>query len=191
MDNKSPNSPKANNTDIMDLYDLTTSRNGECYTVLFHTKSTFDDIADLLTELYNFQPNRNQTALTTSTFVNQQKVVLTLYLNNKLLIQGTGNKIWVETVFKDLCEQLSPSQSTTVDFENKREKTSVKHLDTPIPAKRPSNNKSPLNLLGRLFSMAASPLISTSPVTNSNAKKLLSRLHNNSVGPQKERSPSR
>ena len=179
MDNKSPNSPKANNTDIMDLYDLTTSRNGECYTVLFHTKSTFDDIADLLTELYNFQPNRNQTALTTSTFVNQQKVVLTLYLNNKLLIQGTGNKIWVETVFNDLCEQLSPSQSTTVDFENKREKTSVKHLDTPIPAKRPSNNNSPLNLLGRLFSKAASPLISSSPVTNSNPKKLLSRLHNN------------
>ena len=57
---------------------------------MFYNKETYDEIADLLTEKYDFQTNKNNYAITTSTFANEQKVVLTLYKNQKELAAQPG-----------------------------------------------------------------------------------------------------
>ena len=91
------------------MYTITPSRNEEYYVVTFQSKESFDELADKLTEEYNFKDNKNNTAITAKTIVNGHKVALTLYKNNKLLIQGAGSEIWTPTVFKQLTAGLAPT----------------------------------------------------------------------------------
>ena len=56
-----------------DLFTITSSKNEECFTVQFHSKSVFDDFADKLTELYDFKCKKNST-ISASTTAEGQKV---------------------------------------------------------------------------------------------------------------------
>ena len=65
----------------------------------FYFKSLFDDFAGKLTELYDFKGKKNS-AISASTTTEGQKVTLTLYRTQKLLIQGVGAKLWKSTEFQ-------------------------------------------------------------------------------------------
>lgn len=112
-----------------DLFTITPSRNEECYTVLFHSKDAYSEMADKLTELYDFR-NNNNSAITASTSVEGGKVVLTLYKNQKLLIQGAGGKTWKSTTFLKLSSELKTTEHT----DKQTSQTASRKTPTRTPA---------------------------------------------------------
>ena len=150
------------------LYDLIPSSKKDSCTVTFYTQDTFNEVAKFLQAQYSFQTNSNNTALTTDTSVNKQKVVLTLYKNRKLLIQGAGSWTWRNTVFRDISAQLTISvvdlsQSTTIHTATDN---SIGNTPAPLREAQPDrnySNGSPLNLFNKVFINIRNPRLTSMP----------------------------
>lgn len=93
QENSNPQNRGMIDSTVSDLFTVTPSKNEECFTVIFHSKDVYDEIADKLTDLYEFKEKSNS-AITAATTSGDRKVVLTLYKSQKLLIQGAGGKTW-------------------------------------------------------------------------------------------------
>lgn len=151
-----------------DLFTITPSRNEECYTVLFHSKDAYSEMADKLAELYDFR-NINNSAITASTTTEGGKVVLTLYKNQKLLIQGVGGKTWKSTTFLQLISELKTiehldKQTPQIGSRDTPIRTPTTFIqETPFPPKY-KKSSSPLGFISKLF---GSPTVSGDPTNYS------------------------
>lgn len=161
MDKETSNSQNTQTTDCVfndvntsGVFTVTPSKNEECYVVEFHSKPAFDEMADKLTELYDFKDNNKSSAIRASTTAEGRLVVLTLYKNQKLMIQGGGGKTWKSTIFQQLYEGLIDSpQPPNNDMTPIRKPVLVQ--ETPFPPKI-SKTSSPLGFLNRLFNPTVS-----------------------------------
>ena len=148
------------------------ARNSESFTISFHTKEIFDDIADELTQLYDFQPNKNNSAIFANILVQKRRVVLTLFKSQKILIQGAGCKIWIDTILSELCERQAASSAQTEDLAGNVTTLSKQPViaDYQMPQMSSiSSSNSPLNLLNKLF--GKSPTVNAGPANFSNGQK--------------------
>lgn len=82
------------------LYDMSTSKQGDTYTVTFYLQETFREMSTFLEHIYEFESNKNNTGLVTQFNFDKKKVILTLYKTKKLLIQGAGGRVWRNSVFR-------------------------------------------------------------------------------------------
>ena len=132
-----------------------------------HSKQAFDELADKLTELYDFKDNNRSSAIRASTTAEGRLVVLTLYKNQKLMIQGGGGKTWKSTIFQQLYEGMTDSSDKILlppynDMTPVRKPVLVQ--ETPFPSK----TSSPLGFLSRLFNPTmSSPTSNYSPSIDS------------------------
>ena len=140
----------------------------------FYSKSAFDDFADKLTELYDFKGKKNST-ISASTTTEGQKVTLTLYRTQKLLIQGVSAKLWKSTEFQKLSFMFNQSENHNLITEGVNEQTPSRkqptivhetHFHGSFPPKYNKNSSSPLGIFSKLF---GSTPIQGSPSNNSNA----------------------
>ena len=97
----------------------------------FYSKSVFDDFADKLTELYDFKGKKNS-AISASTTTEGQKVTLTLYRPQKLLIQGVGAKLWKYTEFQKLSFMFNQSENQNLITDGVNEQTPSRKQPTII-----------------------------------------------------------
>lgn len=122
--------------DVLDgsLYDIFPSKKADSFTVIFYTDQTFTEINEFLHGMYQFQTNKNNTGIETHfTLDDKFKVVLTLYKNKKLLIQGAGSKLWRNTIFRRLSEKLTPYNGKSSKIKVERDNDVVySHTDTPV-----------------------------------------------------------
>ena len=117
------------------LYDISASRSGESYTVLFYTQQTHNEMKELLQDQYQFQTNKNNCGIDTSFILCDKKVVLNLFNNKKLLIQGIGSRLWRNSIFRDLTAKLTPyvpqpKQETPAIGDD--DDVVYSHTDTPL-----------------------------------------------------------
>ena len=113
-----------------DLFTITSSKNEECFTVQFHSKSVFD-FADKLTELYDFKGKKNS-AISASTTAEGQKMTLTLYRTQKLLIQGIGAKLWKSTEFQKLSYMFNQYENQNLITDGVNEQTPSRKQPTIV-----------------------------------------------------------
>ena len=128
------------------LYDISASRSGESCTVLFYTEQTYIEMKELLQAQYQFQPNRNNCGIDTCFLLCDKKVVLNLYNNKKLLIQGTGSRLWRNSIFRELSAKLTPyipEPKQETQHTGDDEDVVYSHTDTPL--KSNFNNDSAFN----------------------------------------------
>lgn len=133
------------------LYDISASKKSDSYTAIFYTPETFSEISQLLQDLYVFQENKNKSGKETNFTFADKKVVLILYKTKKLLIQGSGSKLWRNSIFRKQSDKLT---RPTV----KKEQVN-RPAETPV--RRPVNEtfqtppqktltRSPLNFLNKV-----------------------------------------
>ena len=79
-----------NDVNTSDVFTVTPSKNEECYVVEFHSKQAFDELADKLTELYDFKDNNRSSAIRASTTAEGRLVVLILYKKPEADDPGRG-----------------------------------------------------------------------------------------------------
>lgn len=128
------------------LYDISPSRSGESYTCLIYTEQTYNEIKELLQAQYQFQTNKNNCGIDTSFILCDKKVVLNLFNNKKLLIQGAGSRLWRNSIFRELSAKLTPyfpkpkqENPLTCDDDD----VVYSHTDTPLNSN--VNNDSSFN----------------------------------------------
>ena len=125
----------------------------------FYSKSVFDDFVDKLTELYDFKGKKNS-AISASTTTQGQKVTLTLYRTQKLLIQGVGAKLWKSTEFQTLSFMFNQSENQNLITDGVNEQTPSRKQPTIVhetpfhgsfPPKYNKNSSSPIGIFSKLF----------------------------------------
>ena len=88
--------------------------NGECYTAIFYTDQTFNEITALLEQEYTFLPNKLNNGKEANFLLYDQTVIVTLYKNKKMQIEGTGRKIWRNSVYRMLTDKLTPRHALSI-----------------------------------------------------------------------------
>ena len=138
---KSLNSkPPAETDDIRDyddkhngsLYDIAPSNNGECFTAIFYTDQTFKEITELLEHEYKFHPNTDNNGQKADVLLYDKKVIINLYKNKKVVIQGAGSKLWRNSVYHMLTDKLTPRQSLSIKNEHSLDKSTDEVVCTYI-----------------------------------------------------------
>ena len=164
------------------------SKTDACYVVTFLTKEHYEEIANKLKAQYNFTANKNNSATIANTTVDSCKVILTLFISQKLMIQGSGSKDWVATVFKQVAAELVPDSQSENQERQESKKTPNINATTKVPETprfgpfppKVSKSSSPMNFLNKLFggsNVSASPAnyrqseLQTSPIFNKKSKK--------------------
>ena len=167
---KSLNSkPPAETDDIRDydnkhngsLYDIASSNNGDCFTAIFYTDQTFKEITELLEHEYKFQPNKDNNGQEADVLLYDKKVVLNLYKNKKMVIQGAGSKLWRNSVYHMLTDKLRPRQSLSIKTEHSLDEITDEvvctYVETPVKHTQKGPVKNTLNkMINKVCSQGAS-----------------------------------
>ena len=117
--------------------------------------------------------------ISASTTREGQKVTLTLYRTQKLLIQGVGAKLWKSTEFQKLSFTFNQSENLNLITDGVNEQTPSRKQPTIVhetpfhgsfPPKYNTNSSSPLGIFSKLFESTS---VQGSPSNNSNANSSL------------------
>ena len=170
---KSLNSkPPAETDDIRDyddkhngsLYDIAPSNNGECFTAIFYTDQTFKEITELLEHEYKFQPNKDNNGQEADVLLYDKKVVINLYKNKKMIIQGAGSKLWRNSVYRMLTDKLTPRQSLSIKTEHSLDESTDEVVCTYVETPVKHTQKGPVkNTLNKMMNKVSSPGTSIKP----------------------------
>ena len=83
------------------LYDISASRSGESYTVLFYTQQTHNEMKELLQDQYQFQTNKNNCVIDTNFILCDKKSFLTCLTTKSCsfreLVTDCGGFLFFET----------------------------------------------------------------------------------------------
>lgn len=131
------------------IRDSQTSHN---ITIVFYQDKDYDTFLDLLKNQYDFTETKNCKGISTTKFIHDQKVVITVFYTKTLLIQGSGCRVWLDTEFKLLVQHFNTgpmesclplnippqnvgcstdSVNTTSEYPKSCDKTDTNTTDTP------------------------------------------------------------
>ena len=170
---KSLNSkPPAETDDIRDyddkhngsLYDIAPSNNGECFTAIFYTDQTFKEITELLEQEYKFHPNTDNNGQKADVLLYDKKVIINLYKNKKMVIQGAGSKLWRNSVYRMLTDKLTPRQSLSIKNEHSLDESSDEVVCTYIETLVKHTQTGPVKKIqNKIMNKVCSPGTSSEP----------------------------
>jgi hypothetical protein len=132
------------------FYDTNCSTKTPCITVQIKSTTAFQIIKNALNERYTFVTNKNRNGVECRFTDAGKKVVLSLYNNQTLFIQGSGCWSWKSNVFSTVCQALDEIVMETNETKTLSESESEENYSTPIMTN--SQSKSPLFYLSRMVS---------------------------------------
>ena len=117
-----------------ELYTLSPSSQAYAITAHFHTEKAFEFVSSLLKEKYVFQRNKNGNGIETHFTESDKNVVISIYENKTVFIQGKGCWQWEKNTFLNMLQQLQDSSLTN---------------ESSTPS-RASNSSSPIRFLSQI-----------------------------------------
>ena len=144
---------------------MPTARTEEQPPVLDSLKSlNSKEITDLLEHEYKFQPNKDNSGQVADVLLYDKKVVINLYKNKKMVIQGAGSKLWRNSVYRMLTDKLTPRHSLSIKKEHSLDESTDEvvctYIETPVKHTRNGPVK---NTLNKIINKVHSPRTSIKP----------------------------
>ena len=117
-----------------ELYTLSPSSQAYAITVHLHTEKAFEFLSALLKEKYAFQRNKNDNGIETHFTESEKNVVISIYENKTVFIQGKGCWQWEKNTLQNMLQLLKDSSLT----------------DESSTPSRASNSSSPIRFLSQI-----------------------------------------
>lgn len=143
--------------DNLDLFDVKPSSNTHAITIHIYENTTYDEIKRQLELRYHLIPNVNGNGIQVTTSTDEKKVVISLYNNRTLFIQGAGCWKWRDVVFTEIVKQLLIRARSSSNEDVNKNSPSSTSSSTPIKSTDKAN-RSPFSLLNRMINSLRSPL---------------------------------
>ncbi|KAL4223210.1 hypothetical protein ACF0H5_016682 [Mactra antiquata] len=87
-------------------------------TIKILCETFFLKLMEFFNHLYTMEDNKPKTGLTTCTELGGLKVVLTLYRTKTLLVQGSGCRLWTNSIFNHLLKELGTTSGRSDELRN-------------------------------------------------------------------------
>ena len=143
--------PKMDNcaTPIDSFFKTNYSSKTNAITIRFLSQGAYEAIKKALLDLYVFKFNKNCNGYEVQITEAGKKVVLSLYDNKTLFIQGNGCYVWKENVFDSLKNSLN---DTSMDIDSPKNGSDDQLFKPTTPSKTPESPKrSPLTYLSQMI----------------------------------------
>jgi hypothetical protein len=114
------NNDLSDNITVDNLFDLYVSPTSDNISITFFQQSTHAKMLQILKSMYQLEPTKDNTGLTTTITLSNKKVVITVYNKSmKMLIQGTGCRVWLDTILEHIKCDLKQSECNNATTDRK------------------------------------------------------------------------